>query len=166
MICSDFLAKFHFLEKDSRAFQCLFCQNAQRWYLLGGWVRRCCSIWLWVKDQNCAAEGVLYLQRMEGYSATKELYYPKIMVRVKKKPTGRMIRNADRDKSSYKSAAGRCVDRRGLGNFSLKLEGTQLSGTTSGFCVSIICHKDKLKSCQFVLWELQVPAEACSVGRL
>ena len=88
------------------------------------------------------------------------------MRRVKKNPTGRMIRNVDRDKSSYKLLAGsRCVVRGGSGSFSLQLEGT-LSGTASVFCVSTICHKDKLKSCQFVLGTLQVPGEACSVGKL
>lgn len=104
---------------------------------------------------------------MEKYSATKELYCPKIMGRVKN-PTGMELRNADRDKSSYKSTAGRCAESGGSGSFSLKLksEGTQLSGTTSGFCVYIICANSNLKSCGFVLGELQVPGEDCSVGRL
>lgn len=35
-----------------------------------------------------------------------------------------------------------------------------LNWVTSGFCVSITCHKDKLQSCHFVLRELQVPREA------
>lgn len=35
-----------------------------------------------------------------------------------------------------------------------------LNWVISGFCVSIICHKDKLQSCHFVLWELQVPRGA------
>lgn len=35
-----------------------------------------------------------------------------------------------------------------------------INWVTSGFCVSVICHKDKLLSCHFVLRELQVPREA------
>lgn len=151
MICSDFLAKFHFLENESRDFQCLSDRGSK--VTFAGRGQRCCSIWLRVKDQNCAAEGVLYLQWSYKRFCT---YYP----------TGRAIRNVDSDKSSYKSVAGRCVDSGCSGSFSLKLEGTQLSGTTSGFCISIICHKDKLKSCQFVFGELHVPGEAHSVGRL
>lgn len=45
-------------------------------------------MWLRLKDQNDAVAGVLYLQGMERYSATKEIFPPFLLFLGSKKTTG------------------------------------------------------------------------------
>lgn len=147
VICWDFIAKFHFLEKENRAFWCLSARRLKGDICWDGggdaavycYERRTRTM---LQEEFCI------------YRGWKDILPPKNSTtsrgREKKTPTGRVIRNVDWDKSSSKSTAVTDADRGGLGSFSMKLEGIQLNGTTWGLYISIICHKDKLKSCQFI----------------
>lgn len=112
LIYSDFLTSFYLLAKESRILQCLSARRLKGdicWE--EGKILRCLAVS--ERPELCCGKGFV-------------LNYPKIMWKAKIK-IAFVVRNMNRNESSYKSIGDQCENRGDSGTFSLQLEGTQLS---------------------------------------